>query len=251
MKPQRLKIEQVFKERVERATTFKQIEEALHTTIREFLKNHPYQQKELLDAFTNIVLLQVDGLSLKEQYILAFCQACAATWNKLEKAEEDKAVSHFANSMKERLDESRDRGKGGWWRDDTPIEVLYEGLLKAVTELRYVDIANYAMMLEYHKRAYGREVEKHSRLLDELDEAIAQHNNTVFAVRNPPLSLGIRAAREKILRRVQGLGHLVYNLADDAINNIIEEGLKRPNTRVSSGDLTWSRDFLRRLLNES
>lgn len=249
MKQEPRSMEQVFKGRIEEATTIGQFNEAVYITVNEFIKRGD-DQKAFLDAFASTTLSQDSG-SIKEQYIQLFNHVCIITWRKLEMVEDNEAVANFSNYMKKRLAESGDRGKGGWWREDTPIEVLYEGLLKAVTELRYVDVANYAMMLEYHNRLYGHQVKRSLHLLDELDEAIALHNKEKFSVSNPPLSTGILSAREKILRRVQDLGHLAYNLANDAINNIIEGGLKRPNTRVSSGDLTWSRDFLRRLLNES
>lgn len=61
---------------------------------------------------------------------------------------DDLHVKHFADLMKKKLSECREKGRGGW--EECPIEFLNSELIRHLYKGDPIDVANFAMMI--HER---------------------------------------------------------------------------------------------------
>lgn len=67
----------------------------------------------------------------------------------MEKHNDDIAVDEFAEIMRSRMADKRDQGYCGWEDPKACTDVdLYQRAYRAWRNCQYVDLANYAMMLE-------------------------------------------------------------------------------------------------------
>lgn len=72
--------------------------------------------------------------------------------NLLEQEYDDFAVFQFSDVMSARMEQKRAEGRCGWYNEDEQInEKLKAGLSLAQGSGRWVDVANYAMMLHWRE----------------------------------------------------------------------------------------------------
>lgn len=60
---------------------------------------------------------------------------------------DDICVDHFATKMKDKLELSAKKGRGGWWTADP--DVLQSQLIEHIKKGDFVDVANYCMFIDY------------------------------------------------------------------------------------------------------
>lgn len=82
----------------------------------------------------------------------AIFEACNAPSHEfkepLELAHDRRALAIFGGAMRDRMEEKRAQGRGGWWdKNQCSVEYLRELFMQAVAKGNMVDVANFAMMI--------------------------------------------------------------------------------------------------------